>query len=137
MKRVFTTGVFDLFHVGHLNFLRQARTLGDQLIVGVNTDEFVFSYKQKIPIIPYAQRQEIVRACRFVDLTVKAEEFLPIKYLIDLEINVMAVSSSWKEQDLKSFEFASKNNIKVEFIDYSHFISTTQITNDILRQHSK
>ena len=137
MKRVFTTGVFDLFHVGHLNFLRRARMLGDQLIVGVNTDEFVFSYKQKKPIIPYAQRQEIVRACRFVDLTVKAEDFLPIKYLIDLEIDVMAVSSSWKDQDLKSFEFASKNNIKIEFIEYSDFISTTQITNDILRQHSK
>ena len=137
MKRVFTTGVFDLFHVGHLNFLRRARMLGDQLIVGVNTDEFVFSYKQKKPIIPYAQRQEIVRACRFVDLTVKAEDFLPIKYLIDLEIDVMAVSSSWKDQDLKSFEFASKNNIKIEFIEYSDFISTSQITNDILRQHSK
>jgi glycerol-3-phosphate cytidylyltransferase len=135
MTRVFTTGVFDLFHIGHLNFLRTAKQLGDFLVVGVNTDEFVISYKKRCPIIPYIYRKEIVQACRWVDLTVKAEDFLPIKYLIDLDINVLAVSSEWKTKNLVSIEFAQQNGIEVKFIDYSSFVSTTKILNDIIRQN--
>jgi glycerol-3-phosphate cytidylyltransferase len=63
----YTTGVFDLFHIGHLNILKRAKEQCDYLIVGVSTDELVQSYKHKLPIIPFSERIEIVRAIRYVD----------------------------------------------------------------------
>ena len=60
MKRVFTSGSFDLFHIGHLNILEKSAALGDELIVGVSTDELIEEYKGMKPIIPYEQRARIV-----------------------------------------------------------------------------
>lgn len=66
MTRIYTDVVGDLFHWGHVNLFRQIRTLGDYLIVGVNTDELVESYKRR-PILTLAERVEMVSACRYVD----------------------------------------------------------------------
>ena len=65
----YTSGVFDLFHIGHVNVLRNAKSLCDRLIVGVTVDDLV-SYKNKSAVIPYIERLEIVKACRYVDLAV-------------------------------------------------------------------
>ena len=63
----YTTGVFDMFHVGHLNLLARAREQCDRLIVGVSTDDVVLDYKKHAPIVPYAERVAIVKAIRYVD----------------------------------------------------------------------
>lgn len=66
----YTTGVFDMFHIGHLNILRNAKEQCDFLIVGVSTDELVESYKHKIPVIPFRERMAIVESIRYVDRVV-------------------------------------------------------------------
>ena len=66
----YTTGVFDLFHIGHLNIIRRAKEKCDYLIVGVSTDELVQKEKGKTPVIPYQERKEIIEALKYVDRVV-------------------------------------------------------------------
>lgn len=66
----YTTGVFDMFHIGHLNIIKRAKEMCDYLIVGVSTDEVVKEYKNKTPIIPFNERAEIVGAIKYVDKVV-------------------------------------------------------------------
>ena len=66
----YTTGVFDLFHIGHLNILKRAKEQCDYLVVGVSTDELVQQYKHKTPLIPFEERKQIVEAIRYVDQVV-------------------------------------------------------------------
>lgn len=131
MKTVFTCGVFDLFHVGHLNFLKQSKSYGDRLIIGVNTDEFTLSYKNKIPIISFEQRLEIVNSCKYVDFAVKAEEYLPLKYIKEYNVDIITVGSEWENVEIESIKWATKNNIKVVYINYTQNISTSYIVKKI------
>ena len=70
----YTTGVFDLFHIGHLNILRRAKEKCDKLIVGVTTDELLQVYKNKSPIIPFDERISIVKSIKYVDEVVPQED---------------------------------------------------------------
>ena len=85
---VYTSGTFDLFHVGHLNVLKQSRAIGDKLIVGVSTDELVATYKQSKPIVPYESRAEIIRNQIGVDSGVKQEELTPVRILKQYDVDI-------------------------------------------------
>ena len=69
----YTTGVYDMFHIGHLNVIRRAKEQCDYLIVGVSTDELVQKEKNKTPVIPYKERAAIVGALKYVDEVVPQE----------------------------------------------------------------
>ena len=69
-RRGYTAGVYDMFHVGHLNVIKNAKSLCDYLIVGVSSDEVVIKNKNKVPVIPYEERKQIVEAIRYVDKAV-------------------------------------------------------------------
>ena len=94
----YTSGVFDLFHIGHLNMLRNAKSMCDTLIVGVTSDELV-SYKNKRAVVPYEERIQIVRELSFVDLAVPQYDLDKVAACKKLKFDILFVGDDWYESD--------------------------------------
>jgi glycerol-3-phosphate cytidylyltransferase len=134
----YTTGVFDLFHIGHLNILRQAKENCDYLIVGVSTDELVQSYKNKSPIIPYNERKAIIESIRYVDKVVPQENRDKFDALMRLKFNVMFVGDDWKESPLfiETEKRFNELGAKIVYFPYTEGTSSTLLT-EILQKSLK
>ena len=129
----YTTGVFDMFHIGHLNILRRAKEKCDYLIVGVSTDEVVLSYKNKRPIIPYEQRAAIVEAIRYVDEVVPQTTLDKVEFLKSRHFNVMFHGAEWKGTELYNHyeeEFA-KFGARIEYLTHTDGISSSILRDKI------
>ena len=125
----YTAGVYDLFHIGHLNLLRNAKAQCDKLIVGVSTDELV-KYKGKTPIIPLEERMEIVKAIRYVDDVVIQDDLDKVKAWDRLHYDVLFVGSDWQGTD-KWIEYErqlKEKGAKVVYLPYTKHTSSTLIT---------
>lgn len=123
----YTTGVFDMFHIGHLNILRRAKEKCDFLIVGVTTDELCYSRKKKNPIIPQEERAEIVRAIRYVDQVVMQENMDKLAAVKENKADVVFVGSDWKgtaSWERYEEEFAQVG-CDVVYLDHTDGISST------------
>ncbi len=96
----YTTGTFDMFHIGHLNIIKRAKEQCDILIVGVSTDELVQSYKNKMPIIPFEDRALIVEAIKYVDIVVPQVHRDKIKAMHEINFDAMFVGDDWKGSEL-------------------------------------
>lgn len=130
----YTAGVFDLFHVGHVNLLRNAKSLCDHLIVGVSTDEVV-RYKHKTPVITFEDRVEVVRASRYVDSVVPQENLDKFLAWQKLKFDVLFVGDDWYG-DPKWVELErrfSEVGVPVIFFPYTKKTSSTLI-NQLLDQ---
>ncbi len=129
----YTTGVFDLFHIGHLNLLKNAKGLCDKLIVGVTTDELV-SYKGKKAVIPFEERLEIVRNIQYVDAVIPQESMDKMKNWKKLKYDVMFVGDDWyNTPKWEDFEVQFKAvGVKIVFFPYTKGTSSTLI-NDVLK----
>lgn len=124
----YTAGVYDLFHIGHLNLLKNARGMCDKLIVGVTTDELV-TYKGKHALIPYEDRAEIVRNIRFVDAVVPQSDMDKLTMCKKLGASVLFVGDDWygtdKWRDYER-EFAEAG-IRIVYFPYTKGVSSTLI----------
>lgn len=133
MKIGYTTGVFDMFHIGHLNILRRAKEKCDYLIVGVSTDEVVQSYKNKTPIIPYEQRAAIVAAIKYVDEVVPQTSMDKLEFLKNRHFDVMFHGDEWKGTELYNkyeAEF-SKYGACIEYLTHTDGISSSLLRDKI------
>lgn len=92
----YTTGVFDMFHIGHLNILKRAKEQCEYLIVGVTTDELCFARKNKYPIIGHADRMEIVAAIRYVDQVVSQDDMDKFSAVKKYGCDAVFVGSDWQ-----------------------------------------
>jgi glycerol-3-phosphate cytidylyltransferase len=125
----YTSGVYDLFHIGHLNLLRNAKGMCDKLIVGVTTDELV-SYKFKKAVIPHNERMEIVRSIRYVDSVVPQEDMDKFEMWKKLKFDVMFVGDDWYASD-KWEELEQKFKevgVKIIFFPYTKGTSSTLLS---------
>lgn len=127
----YTTGVFDLFHVGHLNILKQAKKHCDYLIVGVTTDEEVKRVKKKIPIIPYDERAEIVEAIKYVDEVVPEDNTDKLIATEKIIFNRIFKGDDWKgTEKWNMYEKAFKEKgIEVVYFPYTKGTSSTHLRN--------
>lgn len=130
----YTTGVFDLFHIGHLNILKRAKSMCDYLIVGVSTDENVYGYKSKYPVIPYSQRAEIIRSLKYVDEVVPQENMDKIAAWEKLRFDRIFHGDDWKNTELYVTikEKLEAKGVEVIYFPYTKSVSTTEIKNAII-----
>lgn len=130
MKSIgYTTGVYDMFHVGHLNVLKRAKLECDYLIVGVTTDELCEERKGRRPIIPFVERMEIVEHIRFVDEVVAQTSMDKIEAWNNLKFDKMFVGDDWKGTDKWNElerEFASRG-VEILYFPYTRHTSSTKL----------
>lgn len=129
----YTTGVFDMFHIGHLNVLKAAKEQCDYLIVGVSTDEVVNDYKKKSPIIPFEERIAIVDAIKYVDKVVPQTSMNKIEAWNELKFDALFHGSDWKNSDMYNKIIAdfAKLGVDVVFLPHTAGISSTMLS-DVL-----
>lgn len=123
----YTTGVYDMFHIGHLNIIARAKEMCDTLIVGVTTDELCYKRKNKYPIICEADRMAIVGAIRYVDKVVPQVDMDKVKAVKELGADAVFVGSDWKGTDAWNKyekEFAEVG-CTVVYLDHTDGISST------------
>ena len=125
----YTTGVYDMFHVGHLNLLRNARQKCDRLIVGVSTDELVLEYKSKKPVIPFRDREDIVKSIRFVDEVRPQVSRDKYQQFLDIHYDVLFVGDDWKDSEIFSAleKKLDKHGAKVVYLPYTRSVSSTKL----------
>lgn len=123
----YTTGVFDMFHIGHLNILERAKSQCDYLIVGVSTDELVMRDKHKRPVIPYQQREKIVSAIKYVDKVVPQVDKNKLQAWEKLKFDKMFVGSDWQGTDAwKNFEKEfGVVGVEIVYLPHTDGISST------------
>ena len=129
----YTTGVFDMFHIGHLNILRNAKNMCDFLIVGVSTDELVQQYKGRTPIIRFNERLEIVKAIRYVDQAVPQLTMDKMDAWQQLRFDALFHGSDWKGSDMynKIVDDFEKVGVDVVFLPHTSGVSSTLLS-DVL-----
>lgn len=123
----YTTGVFDMFHIGHLNILRRAKEQCDYLIVGVSTDELVQDYKNKTPIVPFEERKAIVDAIKYVDEVVPQTSMDKFEAWKKLHFNAIFHGDDWKGSTLykKIEEKLSSVGVDMVFLPHTDGTSST------------
>ncbi len=131
----YTTGVYDLFHIGHLNLLKNAKGMCDKLIVGVARDEIV-TYKKRKIVIPFEERIEIVRSIKYVDLAIP-QESISTEYKMEmwkkLHFDVLFTGDDWYGVERWQELEANLNSVGVKliYLPYTRSISSTSISQSL------
>jgi len=132
---VFTSGSFDLFHLGHLLILEKSAALGTRLVVGVSSDELIEEYKGMKPIIPFEERVRIVGALKCVDKAVKQTHLTEIAQLVEEKADIVTIGDDWVGKHLEGLEWMKRQpGKKVVYFPYTPGVSTTTIKKTIIQQ---
>ena len=129
----YTCGVYDLFHVGHVEILKNAKMLCDVLIVGLTTDEQV-KYKNTECIISYEDRKKVLESCKYVDFVIPQDDHDKVRAYHKIKYNILFVGDDWylHEKWKKYEEDLAKNDVKVIYFPYTKKVSTSQLKKIIM-----
>ena len=134
---VYTSGTFDMLHVNHLKMIEYARSLGDILIVGVNTDELVASYKS-VPIVPFEERIALVKALKYPDIVIPQRNLDHTGKVKNLHFDVFVVGDDWagKYDYLEKLDSNNGQKVQAVYFPYGEGISSTKIKQQIISSYS-
>lgn len=135
----YTTGVFDLFHIGHLNILKKAKEQCEYLIVGVTLDDVVMTYKNKRPIIPYEERKAIVESIKYVDMVVPQKSMNKFEAWNEIHFNVLFHGDDWKGSTMYS-EIEEKLRavgVMMVYFPYTKGTSSTKLSSVLEKIHQE
>ncbi|HHN65518.1 MAG TPA: D-glycero-beta-D-manno-heptose 1-phosphate adenylyltransferase [Nitrospirae bacterium] len=130
-KIVFTNGCFDIIHAGHVQYLRQAKALGDVLVVAVNSDSSVKSIKPKRPIMPQQHRAIVLSALEMVDYVTIFDEDTPYQVIKALQPDVLVKGGDWRVEDIVGSDIVKE----VHSLPYLKGVSTTGIIEEIRKRY--
>jgi glycerol-3-phosphate cytidylyltransferase len=137
MGVVYTGGTFDLFHAGHVEFLRRCSELGS-VVVSLNTDEFIDEYKGKPPVLSYADRRDVLLACRYVDSVIPNSGGADSRIAIESVMpDLVVIGSDWAKRDYYTQmafdqDWLDDRGIGLCYIPYTQGISSTAIKERML-----
>jgi D-beta-D-heptose 7-phosphate kinase/D-beta-D-heptose 1-phosphate adenosyltransferase len=135
-KVVFTNGCFDILHVGHIRYLRKARSLGDILVVGLNTDRSVRQIKgEKRPIVPQDERAEVLAALEFVDYVVLFDEPDPFTLIGQVKPSILVKGADWSKDKIVGRDLVEKSGGRVVRIPLVPGASSTGVIERIIRAY--
>lgn len=129
---VYTSGTFDMLHANHLKMIEYARALGDILIVGVNTDELVASYKSQ-PIIPFEERIALVKALKYPDIVIPQKSLDHTDKVSKLHLDVFVVGDDWAGK----YDYLQKSGVEVVYFPYGQGISSSSLKQRIYDNYRK
>lgn len=134
-NNVYVIGVFDLFHRGHVEFLKSAKSIGNRLIVAINSDQMVASYK-RTPFYSEKDRLEIIKACKYVDEAFIIDEYDNKEYIEKYNIDAIVHGNDWEinsymHQIRVTAEYLKEKKAKLILVPYTSGISTSGIINRI------
>ncbi|MDH4226879.1 MAG: D-glycero-beta-D-manno-heptose 1-phosphate adenylyltransferase [Deltaproteobacteria bacterium] len=136
-KVVFTNGCFDILHAGHVRYLKKAASLGDVLVIGLNSDSSVRGIKgHKRPIVPEKERAEVLSALGFVDYVVLFGDSTPIKLITAVKPDILVKGADWKKGQIVGEDVVMANGGRVARIRLVKGLSTTNIVEKILKSHA-
>ena len=131
---VFTNGCFDLLHLGHVDYLEKARSLGDKLVLGLNSDDSVSRFKgQNRPIQDQNSRSRVLAALQVVDLVVFFNEDTPLTLISEIQPHILVKGSDYLAENIVGADVVKKNGGVVKTIDFVSGYSTSKIIEKIKR----
>ena len=135
-KLGYTAGVYDMFHIGHLNVIKNAKSYCDRLIVSVSTDELVQKEKNKTPVIPYDERCQIVEAIKYVDVVVPQENKNKLEAWKKYKFDAMFVGSDWQgsPQWIEYERQLAEVGVDVVYLPHTDGISSTILTEKLKKK---
>ncbi|MDY6915847.1 MAG: D-glycero-beta-D-manno-heptose 1-phosphate adenylyltransferase [Candidatus Cloacimonadota bacterium] len=137
-KIVFTNGCFDIIHAGHIQYLQEARMLGDILLVAVNSDNSVKRLKGPArPLVPEMQRCQVLNALKMVDLITVFNQNTPYDLIKKISPDVLVKGGDWQEENIVGADIVLKNGGRVESLSYKAGFSTSQIIEKVLKAYGK
>jgi len=131
--RLYTGGTFDLFHAGHVEFLKRCSEISDHVTVSLNTDEFIYAYKKNKPVINYDERRAVLDACAYVDRVIPNIGGADSKPSIEsAKPDIIAIGSDWARRDYYAQmqftqDWLDEQGISLIYIPYTQGISSTEI----------
>lgn len=129
---VYTSGTFDMLHINHLKMIEYARALGDILIVGVNTDELVVSYKSQ-PIIPFEERIALIKAIKWPDIVIPQKSLEHTDKVNKLHFDIFVVGDDWAGK----YDYLSELGVDVVYFPYGEGISSSKLKDRIYNNYIK